>query len=296
MKTDENVSVSTPAGTLRPYLQLLKPRVSSLVVVTTAAGFYLASGTPVDSWGLVCTVLATALLAGGSVCLNQVLERNEDARMHRTAGRPLPAGRVSVLSATVYGLSLIVAGTLVLAFMLSLSPAILGLTSSLIYLLAYTPLKRQTPLCTTVGALPGAIPPLIGWTAAGGELTVKAWILFGILFLWQYPHFLAIAWIHREDYRRAGFKMLPLVDASGRRTAGQIVLFTLLLACFSILPWNLELAGNVYLGVAVGLSLGFLAATLSLLITPTQAYAGYVMRASVLYLPFLLGVLVVDRV
>jgi len=295
MKTDDNVSLSTPAGGLRPYFQLLKPRVSSLVVLTTAAGFYLASGTPVASWGLVCTVLATALLAGGSVCLNQVLERNEDARMHRTAGRPLPAARVSVLSATVYGLGLIFAGTLVLAFMLSLSPAILGLTSSLIYLLAYTPLKRKTPLCTTVGALPGAIPPLIGWTAAGGQLTIEAWILFGILFLWQYPHFLAIAWIHRDDYRRAGFKMLPLVDASGRRTASQIVLFTLLLACFSVLPWNLELAGNVYLGAAVGLGLAFLAATLSLLRTPTQAYAGYVMRASVLYLPFLLVVLVADR-
>lgn len=294
MKTDETVSVSMLSGALHPYLELLKPRVSSLVVFTTAAGFYLASGTPVDFWPLICTGLATALLAGGSVCLNQVLERNEDARMHRTAGRPLPAARVSVLSATVYGIGLILAGTLVLLFMLSLLPAILGLASSLIYLFAYTPLKRKTPLCTTVGALPGAIPPLIGWTAAGGQLRIEAWILFGILFLWQYPHFLAIAWIHRDDYRRAGFKMLPLVDASGKRTAGQIVLFTLLLTCFSFLPWNLELAGDVYLGVAVGLGLAFLTTTLSLLRTPTQAYAGYVMRASVLYLPFLLVVLVVD--
>ena len=155
--------------------------------------------------------------------------------MNRTGGRPLPSARVSLSSATVYGLGLILAGTLVLALMISLSPAILGLASSLIYLLAYTPLKKQTPLCTTVGALPGAIPSLIGWTAAGGQLTIEAWTLFGILFLWQYPHFLAIAWIHREDYRRGGFKMLPLVDPSGRRTAGQIVLFTVLLGCFSVL-------------------------------------------------------------
>ncbi len=295
MKTDATVTLSTPVAALRPYLELLKPRVSSLVVLTTVAGFYLASGVPRDLTALFWTVLGTAFLAGGAACLNQILERHADGRMNRTGGRPLPSARVSLSSATVYGLGLILAGTLVLALMISLSPAILGLASSLIYLLAYTPLKKQTPLCTTVGALPGAIPPLIGWTAAGGQLTIEAWTLFGILFLWQYPHFLAIAWIHREDYRRGGFKMLPLVDPSGRRTAGQIVLFTVLLGCFSVLPWSLELAGNLYLAAAVVLGVAFLTTTLGLLRTSTQAYARYVMRASVVYLPLLLAMLVIDR-
>ncbi len=295
IEIENTVNFSNLTEFIRPYFDLLKPRVSSLVVVTTATGFYLASDSPLDSWALIYTVLATALLAGGAVCLNQVLERHADAQMDRTSGRPLPTAQLRVITATLYGVLLLLSGTLILSFKIDILPAMLGLASSLIYLFAYTPLKGKTPFCTTVGAFPGAIPPLIGWTAAKGQLTIEAWTLFGILFLWQYPHFLAIAWIYRDDYRRGGFKMLPLMDTSGRRTAVQIVIFTFLLGCLSIFPWGLEHAGNIYLGSAVVLSLAFLTTSLILLRTPTQVCAGYVIRASIVYLPLLLLMLALDR-
>ncbi len=295
MKSEVAVSMSGSGGLLLPYFELLKPRVSFLVVLTTAAGFTLASTLPFDWPTLIWTVLATALLSGGSVCLNQVMERHLDARMTRTAGRPLPTARVSVGSATGFGIGLILAGTIVLLSTTRVLPAALGLASAAVYLFAYTPLKRRTALCTTVGAVPGAIPPLIGWTAAGGQLNLEAWMLFGILFLWQYPHFLAIAWIYRDDYRKGAFKMLPLDDPSGKRTARQIVLFAVLLCAVSLFPWAFGLAGRVYLFSALLAGAAFLATTLNLLKTPTTPYARYVMRASVFYLPWLLAVLVVDR-
>ncbi len=294
MKSAAALRVSASSGTLLPYFELLKPRVSFLVVLTTAAGFTLASTHSVDWPALIWTVLATALLSGGSVCLNQVMERRPDSRMTRTAGRPLPTARVSVGSATAFGIVLILAGTVVLLSTTRVLPAALGLASAAVYLFAYTPLKRQTPFCTTVGAVPGAIPPLIGWTAAGGALNLQAWMLFGILFLWQYPHFLAIAWIYRDDYRKGGFKMLPLEDPSGKRTARQIVLFAVLLYVVSLFPWVFGLAGTSYFIAAFLAGMVFLATTLSLLKTPTTRYARYVMRASVFYLPLLLAVLVWD--
>ena len=287
--------MSGSGGLLLPYFELLKPRVSFLVVLTTAAGFTLASTLPVDWPTLLWTALATALLSGGSVCLNQVMERHLDARMTRTAGRPLPTARVSVGSATGFGIVLILAGMIVLLSTTRVLPAALGLASAAVYLFAYTPLKRRTSFCTTVGAVPGAIPPLIGWTAAGGQLNLEAWMLFGILFLWQYPHFLAIAWIYRDDYRKGGFKMLPLGDPSGKRTALQIVLFAVLLCAVSLFPWAFGLAGRVYLFSALLAGAAFLATTLNLLKTPTTSYARTVMRASVFYLPWLLAVWIVDR-
>ncbi len=296
MKSEVAVTMSGSAGVVLPYFELLKPRVSLLVALTTAAGFCLASTFPVDWPALFWTVLATALVSGGSVCLNQVMERHLDGRMTRTAGRPLPTERVSVGAATGFGIVLILAGTMVLLSATRVLPAVLGLASAGVYLFAYTPLKRRTALCTTVGAVPGAIPPLMGWTAAGGQLTLEAWVLFGILFLWQYPHFLAITWIHRDDYRKGGFKMLPLDDPSGSRTARQIVLFAVLLCSVSLFPWVFGLAGSVYFVSALLGGIAFLATTLILLKTPSTRYARYVMRASVFYLPWLLAVLVVDRI
>ena len=295
MKSEAAVRVSASGGFLFPYFELLKPRVSFLVVLTTAAGFTLASALPVDWPALTWTVLGTALLSGGSACLNQVMERQPDSRMTRTAGRPLPTARVSMGSAAAFGIVLILAGTVVLLSTTRVLPAALGLASAAVYLFAYTPLKRRTAFCTTVGAVPGAIPPLIGWTAAGGQLNLEAWMLFGILFFWQYPHFLAIAWIYRDDYRKGGFKMLPLDDPSGKRTAGQIVLFAVLLCAVSLFPWAFGLAGRIYFFAALLAGIAFLATTLSLLKTPTKPYARYVMRASVFYLPWLLAVLVWDR-
>jgi len=296
MKSEAALKVSASGGTLLPYFELLKPRVSFLVVLTTAAGFTLASTPPVDWTALIWTALATALLSGGSVGLNQVMERQPDSRMTRTAGRPLPTARVSVGAATAFGIVLILTGTIVLLSTTRVLPTALGLASAAVYLFAYTPLKRRTPFCTTVGAVPGAIPPLIGWTAAGGALNLEAWMLFGILFLWQYPHFLAIAWIYRDDYRKGGFKMLPLEDPSGKRTARQIVLFAVLLYVVSLFPWVFGLAGRSYFIAALLAGIVFLATTLSLLKTPTTLYARYVMRASVFYLPLLLAVLVWDRI
>ena len=295
MKSEVAVGMSGSGGLLLPYFELLKPRVSFLVVLTSAAGFTLASTLPVDWPALIWTVLATALLSGGAACLNQIMERHLDARMTRTAGRPLPTARVSVGSATGFGIVLILAGTIVLLSATRVLPAALGLASAAVYLFAYTPLKSRTALCTTVGAIPGAIPPLIGWTAAGGQLNLEAWMLFGILFLWQYPHFLAIAWIYRDDYRKGGFKMLPLDDPSGKRTARQIVLFAVLLCSVSLFPWVFGLAGRVYFFSALLAGAAFLATTLNLLKTPTTPHARFVMRASVFYLPWLLAVLVVDR-
>ena len=288
--------MAASAGVLSAYFELLKPRVSFLVALTTAAGFCLASTFPVNWPALIWTVLATALLAGGSVCLNQVMERHLDARMIRTATRPLPTARVSVGWATGFGFLLILAGTMILLLATSLLPASLGLASAAVYLLGYTPLKTRTALCTTVGAVPGAIPPLMGWTAAGGRINLEAWILFGLLFLWQYPHFLAIAWIHRDDYRKGGFKMLPLDDPSGKRTARQIVLFAILLwsvsLCRGASGWP---AGSISFPPLLG-GMAFLTTTLLLLKTPTTHYARHVMRASVFYLPLLLAVLVADRI
>ena len=294
MKSEAAVRVSASGGFLFPYFELLKPRVSFLVVLTTAAGFTLASALPVDWPALTWTVLGTALLSGGSACLNQVMERQPDSRMTRTDGRPLPTARVSMGSATAFGIVLILAGTVVLLSTTRVLPAALGLASAAVYLFAYTPLKRRTAFCTTVGAVPGAIPPLIGWTAAGGQLNLEAWMLFGILFFWQYPHFWPLPGsigmitgrrVQNASPGRSIRKKDSRADCS----------FAVLLCAVSLFPWAFGLAGRIYFFAALLAGIAFLATTLSLLKTPTTPYARYVMRASVFYLPWLLAVLVWDR-
>ena len=281
---------------LMAYFELAKPRVTFLVVMTTAASFYLASQGSLNLVLLLHTLVGTTMLAAGTAALNQFIEREADAKMQRTWGRPLPSGRLSAGSARTLGLILVWGGVLYLGLAANVLAALLGLVTSIVYLGMYTPLKKRTTLCTAVGAFTGAIPPLIGWAAARGELDFRAWALFAILFVWQFPHFLSISWIYREDYERGGFRMLPVIDRDGRKTAQQIVAYSLALLPLSLVPWLSELAGSLYLGGALSLGLAFLWISRGTTGSPSTRSARRVFRASVLYLPLLLALMVADKV
>ena len=280
---------------LADYLALTKPRVAVLVLFTVAAGVLLAAGGQPDPLLLLHTVLATALVAGGASALNQLIEKNSDALMRRTENRPLPAGRLQPLEVWVFGVGLGVAGIVWLAVALRqpCTPLVAAFTFAA-YVGAYTPLKSRTPLNTLVGAVPGALPPVIGWTAVRGTFGAEAWVLFAILFLWQVPHFLAIAWIYREDYGRAGLKMLPVVDPEGTQTGRNMIVYCLALIPASLAPILQGAAGPVYLGGAVLLGGGFLASAAAFSRAPSQGRARRVLRASLLYLPGLLLLLILD--
>lgn len=275
------------------YFELTKPRVLSLVLVTSVIGFILAGGS--GGWSLLMTTLAgTALVAAGAAALNHYLERDADAKMERTRRRPVPSGRVSPNNALLYGMSLVLAGTLLLVWRVNLLTAFLGLLTAFLYVLVYTPVKRITWLNTIIGAVPGAIPPMGGWAAARGELDPGAWALFLILFTWQMPHFYAIAWMFREDYRRGGFKMLPVVEPDGRRTFRHIILFSILLIPISLLPGIIGLSGLVYVAGALLAGAFMLRPGLALARSRSFADARRVLRASVMYLPALLALIVAD--
>ena len=284
-------ALSRPAA----YLALTKPDVSFLVVMTTAAGYYLGSRGPLDVLRMAHTVFGTMLVAAGTSALNQYFERDADARMRRTASRPLPSGQLSPAEALWFGAALVVAGALYLALAAGALPSLLALATCVSYLGAYTPLKTRTTLCTLVGAFPGAVPPLIGWGAAHGSLTVEAWILYGILFLWQFPHFLAIAWMYREDYARAGIRMLPVVDRGGVTTFRQMVWTAMLLVPVSLLAAVVGLAGVRYFFGAIVLGLALVQACLWAARTKTNVRAKWLMHATVLHLPLLLGLMMFDK-
>src|SRR6195256_6788595 len=237
------------------YLELTKPRITFLIVLTSAAGFALASPGRVDYPAMVTAMVGIALLSSGIATLNQYMERDLDALMRRTANRPLPSGKLLPWEALAFGVGLTALAEIYLAVLVNPLTGLLGLTVIAGYLFAYTPLKTRTSLSTMVGAFPGAVPPLIGWTAARGELSIEGWVLFAILFLWQFPHFLAIAWMYREDYGRAGILMLPVVEPEGRVTGQQIVAYTLLLLPVSLLPTLLGMSGKVYFFGAIVLGL-----------------------------------------
>ena len=280
---------------LNDYLILTKVRITALVLVTTAAGFLLASGPQLELGLLAWTLLGTGLAASGAAALNQYIEREADARMRRTAGRPIPAGRMTPRHGLAVGVGLSGIGVALLAGTVNLLTAFLALATVILYVGVYTPLKRMTPLNTMVGAIPGAIPPVMGWTAVTGELGLPAGVLFAILFLWQLPHFLAIAWIFREDYRLGGFPMLPVVDPDGDVTGRQVALYCAALVPVSLIPTFLGLTGAVYFFGALVLGLAFLAAGLAMAISRGKGAARRVLLASVTYLPLLLALLVVDR-
>ena len=276
-------------------VELTKPRISLMVVLTAAAGFLVAARGPLPGMLLLNTLVGTGLLAAGASVLNQVIERDTDARMRRTADRPLPAGRVDPDAALLFGVGLAVAGLLLLVLLVNLLTALLGAATLGGYLFVYTPLKRLTSLSTVVGAVPGAMPPLMGWAALRDGLEPAAWSLFGLLFLWQLPHFLAIAWLYRADYARAGFPMLPVHDPEGARTARQMVLYGAALVPVSVLPSVFGLAGVAYFAGSLALGVALLACCLAFAASRSAAAARRLMLASVFYLPAVLVVLVLDR-
>ena len=274
------------------YLELTKPRITSFVLLTTAAGYFLGTDGPFHLATFLHTVFAVALLSSGVSTLNQYFERDLDALMRRTEARPLPAGRIRPAAALAFGLLLTVFGGLHLAVFVNALSALCGLSVVVGYLGLYTPLKTRTSLSTVVGAFPGAVPPLLGWAAASNALPTGAWVLFAILFLWQFPHFFAIAWMYREDYARAGILMLPVVEPEGRITKQQIVLWTLLLVPVSLAPAALGIGGVVYFFGALLLGGLFLCASGAAAVSLSRRNARRVLLASVLYLPFLFGLMV----
>lgn len=294
--------LAEPDSRLRPalrerlstYLELTKPRITVLIVLTAAAGFALGSQTGMDYERFFHAMLAVALLSSGIAALNQYMERDIDRLMRRTATRPLPEGRITSRQALVFGLAVTVFAEIYLALAVNPLSALLGLTVVVGYLLCYTPLKTRTTLSTFVGAFPGAVPPLIGWAAATNRLDLEGWILFAILFLWQFPHFLAIAWMYREDYARAGVRMLPVVEPEGRMTGQQVVLWSLLLVPVSLFPFAVGLAGQVYLAGALALGILFLASSFLAAFSASRQNARRLLLASVLYLPLLFGLMVVN--
>jgi protoheme IX farnesyltransferase len=277
------------------YVELTKPRITSLIVLTSAAGFSLGSRGPINYLTFAHAMIGIALLSSGIATLNQFMERDLDGLMRRTESRPLPAGRLLPFEALWFGVMLTVGAELYLALSVNTLTAVMGLTVIIGYLFLYTPLKTRTTLSTAVGAFPGAMPPLIGWTAARGEIDLAAWVLFAILFLWQFPHFLAIAWMYREDYGRAGIRMLPVVEPDGRVTGQQIILYSLMLLPVSLLPTFLGIAGRFYLVAAIVLGLLFLASSVRAALSKSNQHARQLLLASVLYLPLLFGVMVLNR-
>lgn len=288
-----NVSESVPR--MKAYLQLTKPRITWLILMSTGVGFFFGvQGT--WSWlVLLHTIIGTGLIASGTAALNQWMERVADAKMHRTNQRPLPSGQISPPHAFWFAVALSVLGFTELWLGANLLTAFLGFLTLVSYLFMYTPLKQITPHATTVGAFPGAMPPVIGFAAARGELTVEALALFAILFLWQFPHFYAIAWMYREDYGRAGIQMLPVVDPSGERTARQILITGLLLIPVSLVPAWLGMTGLFYLSGALLLSLMYFWYGVRIQRERTVIRARAVLLASIVYLPLLYVLLLADR-
>lgn len=291
-------SAAPRAPSLRHDLfELTKPRMNLLVLLTTLVGYYLV----VPAWSgsvwlkLAHTLFGTALTAAGASILNQYLEREHDRHMPRTADRPLPAGRIAPLNALLLGVMAASVGVLYLAVMVNTLAATLGAITFGSYVFVYTPLKRRTTACTIVGAIPGAIPPLMGWAAAAGELPLQAWTLFGILFMWQLPHFLAIAILYRDDYAAGGFKMLPVVDPNLHATGRQIVIWSLALIPVSMLPTLVGVTGPIYFAAAVVLGLGYAGAGLRCAMTRHRIDARRLFFASIFYLPALVAVMVMDK-
>ena len=280
---------------LRDYWTLTKPEVNFLVLVAAGVGFDLGWRGPLRFWPLFNMLLGTLLVASGTATLNQYMERAFDAQMRRTARRPLPAGRLSSAEAFAFGVALSVGGAVYLAWTVNGLASFLAVLTLVSYLVLYTPLKRRTSWCMFVGAFPGAMPPLIGWAAARGSLNSEAWLLYGIVFLWQFPHFLSIAWIYREDYSRAGYRMLPEGENGGRSMAWQIVLASLFLLPVSLAPAWLGQAGLWYLGGAFLLGLGFSSCGLKLAASRSKALARRVLLASVVYLPLVFGLMMLDK-
>ena len=284
---------------MRDYIELTKPRITWLILMSTGIGYFF--GLPSHAWRdinwllLLHTILGTGLIASGTAALNQWYERAADLKMHRTAGRPLPSGRLMAGRALAFGIALSVAGFVELWLGVNLLSGLIGAFTLASYLFLYTPMKQRTWWSTTVGAIPGAMPPMIGYAAAAGVITRESWVLFAILFLWQFPHFYSIAWMYKEDYARAGIRMLPVVEPDCRSTARQIVLYGIALIPVSLVPGMLGMTGRIYLIGALILGLVYLYSGVRVALERTLVRARAVLLTSVLYLPLIYGLMLLDR-
>ena len=292
MKRNPKVASSTFAA----YIELTKPRITYLILVSTALGYYLGAKDMDDIWKFLMCLLGSSLVSSGSGALNHYMEINSDALMDRTRFRPLPSGLIKPNSARLFGLTLILIGTLVLLYFTNLLTAILAIITVILYLLVYTPLKKITWLNTSIGAIPGAIPPLGGWTAATGDLQPESWILFGILYFWQHPHFYAIAFMFKKDYSRAGYQMLPVLETKGKRTNRQIIWHSLLLIPISVVPSYIGLLGSIYLWGSLTLGLIYFISGFPLIRNYSLNNAKLLLKVSVFYLPLLFCLIVIDKV
>jgi protoheme IX farnesyltransferase len=289
---------------MRDYIELTKPRITWLILMSTGIGYFFGLQ-PATNWleflkaisilSLFHTILGTGLIASGTAALNQWYEREADRKMRRTSDRPLPSGRLSAPRALAFGIGLSVAGFVELWLGVNLLSGLIGAFTLASYLFLYTPMKQRTWWSTTVGAIPGAMPPMIGYAAAAGALTRESWVLFAILFLWQFPHFYSIAWMYREDYARAGIRMLPVVEPDGRSTARQIVLYGLALIPVSLVPSLLGMSGRIYLIGALLLGLWFLYSGVRVALERSLIRARNVLITSVFYLPLIYGLMLLDR-
>jgi protoheme IX farnesyltransferase len=289
---------------MRDYIELTKPRITWLILMSTGIGYFFGLPAAANWWeflkgihlpSLLHTIIGTALIASGTAALNQWYEREADRKMRRTAGRPLPSGKLSAGRALAFGTVLSAAGFVELWLGVNLLSASIGAFTLASYLFLYTPMKQRTWWSTTVGAIPGAMPPMIGYAAAAGAITREAWVLFAILFLWQFPHFYSIAWMYKEDYARAGILMLPVVEPDGRSTARQIVLYGLALIPVSLIPGMLGMSGRIYLVGALLLGLWFLYSGVRVALERSLVRARTVLITSVIYLPLIYGLMLLDR-
>lgn len=296
----KEISIDINTGAEKSWMavfsDLVKARLTSLVLVTTAVGFYIGWRGAMNWMLLLNTLAGTALVAAGASALNQWLERDYDAKMRRTQSRPLPSGRMQPATVAVFGGLTSVAGLVYLALAVNLLTSVLGAVTLISYVFIYTPLKRVTWLNTAVGAIPGALPPLMGWAAARNDLSGEGWALFAILAFWQLPHFFAIAWIYKEEYAKAGFVMLPNVDPEGRQTGQQTISNALALLIVSLCPFLFKMAGTVYLAGAVLLGAGFMFYAIQFSRQLTLPRARHLFLASIIYLPLLLALMVLDKV
>jgi protoheme IX farnesyltransferase len=286
---------------MKDYIALTKPRITWLILMSTGVGYFFGAQKGLPGWTgwhwvtLLHTIIGTGLIASGTAALNQWYEREADGKMRRTQARPLPAGRLDAWNALVFAILISAAGFAELWIGANPLAAMLGLFTLLCYLFVYTPLKQRSPHSTTIGSIPGAMPPLIGFAAASGTLTWDAWVLFAILFLWQFPHFYAIAWMYKEDYARAGIRMLPVVEPDGKSTARRILLYSIALIPISLMPKFFAMAGDVYLYGAIAMGLAFAYYGLRIRWDRTRQQARRVLLASVVYLPVLFSLMLIDR-
>ncbi len=300
MKESSNILTTADSGSswsrTADFLELTKPRITVLVVATTLVGFYVGAHRAISLTLLFHTLLGTALVASGASAFNQYLERHLDALMLRTVRRPLPAGRLQSGEALIFAVLISSSGMIYLFALVNPLTSLLSALTFLSYLFLYTPLKTRTWLCTLIGAVPGALPVIMGWAAVNDRLSLGAWVLFAIVFFWQLPHFYAIGWMYREDYARAGFPMLPIIDLSGARTSRQVILYIIALVAVTVLPSLMGLAGNAYLGGAIALGLLFLAYGAFFSRLRDRSSARRLFLVSVCYLPLLLALMALDKV